>query len=131
MADTGLPLAAIFLDSRLSDIKQITRLRSKEASNINWAARGLEWLPRSATPMSPTEQTGPELGFSLIASPGRRDVARPEGRPQQLLRRGSGEMTDLSRDNAQDSRILLRLVSACTLGLWAFALGLLIGVFVF
>jgi hypothetical protein len=40
-------------------------------------------------------------------------------------------MTDLSRDNAQDSRILLRLVSACTLGLWAFALGLLIGVFVF
>jgi hypothetical protein len=31
----------------------------------------------------------------------------------------------------QDLRILLRVVSACTLGLWAFATGLLIGVFLF
>jgi hypothetical protein len=32
----------------------------------------------SATPMSHTGQTGPELGFSLIAWPGRRDAARPQ-----------------------------------------------------
>jgi len=30
-----------------------------------------------------------------------------------------------------DLRNLVRVVSACTLGLWAFAAGLLIGVFVF
>jgi hypothetical protein len=30
-----------------------------------------------------------------------------------------------------DLRILVRVVSACTLGLWAFAAGLLIGVYVF
>ena len=32
----------------------------------------------SATPMSHTGQTGPELGFSLIAWLGRRDAARPQ-----------------------------------------------------
>lgn len=31
----------------------------------------------------------------------------------------------------QDLRNLARVVSACTLGLWAFAAGLLIGVFLF
>ena len=31
----------------------------------------------------------------------------------------------------QDFRILLRVISCCTLGLWAFAVGLLIGVFLF
>jgi hypothetical protein len=31
----------------------------------------------SATPMSEAGQTGPELGFSLNAWPGRRDAARP------------------------------------------------------
>ena len=30
-----------------------------------------------------------------------------------------------------DDRKLIRLVSVCTLGLWAFAAGLLIGVFLF
>jgi hypothetical protein len=39
-------------------------------------------------------------------------------------------MTDLSHENP-DLRILVRVVSACTLGLWAFAGGLLIGVFLF
>jgi hypothetical protein len=36
---------------------------------------------------------------------------------------------EIPRDN--DLRNLVRLVSACTLGLWAFAAGLLIGVFLF
>jgi hypothetical protein len=40
-------------------------------------------------------------------------------------------MTDRSHENPQDLRILIRVVSACTLGLWAFAGGLLIGVFLF
>jgi hypothetical protein len=41
-------------------------------------------------------------------------------------------MTDRSREMIpQDLRILVRVVSACTLGLWAFAGGLLIGVFLF
>jgi hypothetical protein len=40
-------------------------------------------------------------------------------------------MTDRSYENPQDLRILVRVVSACTLGLWAFAGGLLIGVFLF
>ena len=30
-----------------------------------------------------------------------------------------------------DLRILLRMISACTLGLWAFAAGILIGTFLF
>ena len=42
-------------------------------------------------------------------------------------------MTDQSHEIPQDDdlRILVRIVSACTLGLWAFAAGLLIGVFLF
>ena len=41
-------------------------------------------------------------------------------------------MTDRSHENPQDLRILVRIVSAArTLGLWAFAGGLLIGVFLF
>jgi hypothetical protein len=38
-------------------------------------------------------------------------------------------MTDLSNEVPRDLVILARIVSACTLGLWAFAAGLLIGVF--
>jgi len=42
-------------------------------------------------------------------------------------------MTDRSYEIPQDAdfRSLVRVVSACTLGLWAFAVGLLIGVFLF
>jgi len=42
-------------------------------------------------------------------------------------------MTDRSYEIPQDAdlRNLARLVSACTLGLWAFSVGLLIGVFLF
>ncbi|MGB9657935.1 MAG: hypothetical protein WCB75_22365 [Pseudolabrys sp.] len=42
-------------------------------------------------------------------------------------------MTDQSHEIPQDLdfRNLLRVISACTLGLWAFAAGLLIGVFLF
>jgi len=41
-------------------------------------------------------------------------------------------MTERTREIAQDDlRTLVRVVSACTLGLWAFAAGLLIGVFLF
>jgi hypothetical protein len=42
-------------------------------------------------------------------------------------------MTDQSHEIAQDAdlRTLVRIVSACTLGLWAFAAGLLIGTFLF
>jgi hypothetical protein len=43
-------------------------------------------------------------------------------------------MTDRSHEiipQDDDLRNLVRLVSACTLGLWAFAAGLLIGVFLF
>jgi hypothetical protein len=40
-------------------------------------------------------------------------------------------MTDRSQQNPHDLRNLVRVVSACTLGLWAFAVGLLIEVFLF
>ena len=41
-------------------------------------------------------------------------------------------MTDRSHEISEDDlRNLVRVVSACTLGLWAFAAGLLIGVFLF
>jgi hypothetical protein len=42
-------------------------------------------------------------------------------------------MTDRSQEITQDNdlRNLVRVISACTLGLWAFAVGLLIGVFLF
>jgi hypothetical protein len=53
-----------------------------------------------------------------------------KGRPQQLLQRGAAATRDRSREDP-DLRILVRVVSACTLGLWAFAAGLLIGVFLF
>jgi hypothetical protein len=55
-----------------------------------------------------------------------------KGRRQQLLQGGAAAMTDRSHEMIpQDLRILVRVVSACTLGLWAFAGGLLIGVFLF
>jgi hypothetical protein len=54
-----------------------------------------------------------------------------KGRPQELLRKGERAMTDQSHETSQDLRNLVRVVSACTLGLWAFAAGLLIGVFLF
>jgi hypothetical protein len=42
-------------------------------------------------------------------------------------------MTDQSHEFPQDRdlRNLVRIISACTLGLWSFAAGLLIGVFLF
>jgi hypothetical protein len=40
-------------------------------------------------------------------------------------------MTDRTDEIPRDLVILARIVSACTLGLWAFAAGLLIGVFLF
>jgi hypothetical protein len=41
-------------------------------------------------------------------------------------------MTERSQDvQDADLRNLLRLISACTLGLWAFAAGILIGTFLF
>jgi hypothetical protein len=42
-------------------------------------------------------------------------------------------MTDRSHEIPQDDdmRDLVRVVSACTLGLWSFAVGLLIGTFLF
>jgi hypothetical protein len=41
-------------------------------------------------------------------------------------------MTDLSGEIPQgDFRNLVRVISFCTLGLWAFSAGLLIGVFLF
>ena len=46
-------------------------------------------------------------------------------------RGGVAAMTDQSHEIPQDLRNLVRVVSACTLGLWAFAAGLLIGVFLF
>ena len=44
---------------------------------------------------------------------------------------GAAAMTDRSHEIPQDLRNFVRVVSACTLGLWAFAAGLLIGVFLF
>ena len=44
---------------------------------------------------------------------------------------GAAVMTDRTHEIPQDLRNLVRVISACTLGLWAFAAGLLIGVFLF
>ena len=47
-------------------------------------------------------------------------------------RRGAAAMTDRTHEISDgDLRNLVRIVSICTLGLWAFAAGLLIGVFLF
>ena len=48
-------------------------------------------------------------------------------------RQGAAAMTDRSYEIPQDDdlRNLERVVSACTLGLWSFAVGLLIGTFLF
>jgi len=90
---------------------------------------------RTAQPLtSPAGQTGPELGFSLNAWPGRRDAAPSiKDGPSNCCEGGAAAMTDRSHEiiPQDDLRILVRVVSACTLGLWAFAAGLLIGVFLF
>jgi hypothetical protein len=53
------------------------------------------------------------------------------GRPSPCCEGKTAAMADRSHEIPQDLRILVRVVSACTLGLWAFAAGLLIGVFLF
>jgi hypothetical protein len=49
--------------------------------------------------------------------------------------KGAAVMTyrshEIPQQDEHDLRDLARVVSACTLGLWAFAAGLLIGVFLF
>jgi hypothetical protein len=53
--------------------------------------------------------------------------------PSNCREGGAVVMTDRSQEIPQDNdlRNLVRVVSACTLGLWAFSAGLLIGVFLF
>jgi hypothetical protein len=67
-------------------------------------------------------------------TPRRRNVedGKDANFPAMAARRGAA-MTDRSDETLQDvdMRNLARLVSACTLGLWAFAVGLLIGTFLF
>jgi hypothetical protein len=74
-------------------------------------------------------QTGLELGFSLDESPGCRQSIKDS--PSNCCEVRAPAMVDRSYEIQQDLRILVRVVSACTLGLWAFAAGLLIGVFLF
>jgi hypothetical protein len=88
----------------------------------------------SATPMSQAGQTGPVLGARIKGVAGSRGL--PPGhkwRPSNCCEGGAVAMTDRSQEITQDNdfRNLARLVSACTLGLWAFGAGLLIGVFLF
>jgi hypothetical protein len=53
--------------------------------------------------------------------------------PQGLAAAAGGCMTHRLHESLSDKdfRNLARLISACTLGLWAFAAGLLIGTFLF
>jgi hypothetical protein len=64
------------------------------------------------------------LGTALARTP----ISR-----QWLAARRGAAMTDHSHETLQDVdlRNLARIISACTLGLWAFAVGLLIGTFLF
>ena len=52
-------------------------------------------------------------------------------RPSNCCDGSTVAMMDQSHEVPQDLRNLVRIVSACTLGLWAFSAGLLIGVFLF
>jgi hypothetical protein len=53
--------------------------------------------------------------------------------PQRLAVAAGGCRTHRLHENLSDAELrnLARLISACTLGLWAFAAGLLIGTFLF
>jgi hypothetical protein len=78
--------------------------------------------------MSGAGQTALTLGFNLNTW---RDTAPSIKDGPSNAAQGGGCMTDRSHEIPQDLRIFVRVVSACTLGLWAFAAGLLIGVFLF
>src|SRR5207248_9485013 len=54
-----------------------------------------------------------------------------KGCPCNCCDGSAAAMMDQPHEIPQDLRNLVRVVSACTLGLWAFAVGLLIGVFLF
>ena len=69
----------------------------------------------------------PTFGFSL--KPWRGGDRPDDGLSSYCA--GDDCMTGRSDEIPQDLRILVRIVSVCTLGLWAFAAGLLIGVFLF
>jgi hypothetical protein len=104
--------------------------------------RLLEVLPPIDAPWMGAVRSHSRLGRShrgtiaFFSAPIRRRVtvlARIANSPVTGWRppQGAAAMTDQSDEIPQDLRNLVRVVSACTLGLWAFAAGLLIGVFLF
>lgn len=60
-------------------------------------------------------------------APGLEANVRPMAWDPAMLRGTTAALTDQAYE--RDLRALARVVSTCTLGLWAFAAGLLIGVF--
>ena len=131
MAANGLPLTADLGHSTQahgSGGRYRERTRTKRELRTSEDGRGLRPSPPRATfyaffwaPMR-TKLVGQGLGknrsFPATAGGHRREAAA---------------MTDRVDKSSQDQdlRNLARVVSACTLGLWAFAAGLLIGVFLF
>ena len=87
----------------------------------------------SATPMSQAGQTRPVLGATIEGVAGSRGLPPGHNGGPAIIAKGGGCMTDRSQEITQDNdfRNLVRVISACTLGLWAFGAGLLIGVFLF
>jgi hypothetical protein len=80
--------------------------------------------------MSGAGQTALTMGSNL--NPWRDTAPSIKDGPSNCCAGGvAAMMTDRSHEIPQDLHNLVRLVSACTLGLWAFAAGLLIGVFLF
>jgi hypothetical protein len=76
--------------------------------------------------------------YCLLLAPIRRDLSQTalagiSNFPQQLAAAAGGCMTHQLHESLSDADFvkLGRVISACTLGLWAFAVGLLIGTFLF
>ena len=85
-------------------------------------------LDRREAFLRPVPGSGPPIYCRFSSEIAGASILPLTQRPQQ----GAAAMTDRSHEIAQDDlRNLVRVVSACTLGLWSFAAGLLIGVFLF
>jgi hypothetical protein len=115
----------------LSLAGQSRRRQARAIKTCALAGRRIRRLPHKATPQPVARPLKPTRLSSRLDHRSRHIAFFPPVtlRPPQ----GAAAMSDRSHELPQDQdlRNLVRVVSACTLGLWAFAAGLLIGVYLY
>ena len=117
-------LPAHYVESPAYEVPRLITAVSRVAMG-----RRICWLPNRDIPRMALPSFGHLWGEPCVRPWKECQFSRNGWRPPQ----GALQMTDQSREISPeaDLRNLARVISVCTLGLWAFAAGLLIGTFLF